>query len=175
MTSTTTNPVLAGRAAGVLLHPTSLPGEAGVGTLGAHARRFVDWLAAAGFRYWQILPLVPAGPGESPYSSTSAFLGNAMLVDLQELALDGLLSEQEAQLELGDTGEVHDQALDAKLPRLALAGSRLSASSLADDYDAFRAEATWADEAVLFAVLRRAHDEAPFTSWAPGLRDRDDA
>jgi len=173
VTPTTTNPVLDGRAAGVLLHPTSLPGEAGVGTLGADARHFVDWLAAAGFRYWQILPLVPAGPGESPYSSTSAFLGNAMLVDLSELVQDGLLSEDEARLELGDAGRVHDDALSAKQPRLALAGARLPNSRLADEYRAFRAKASWADEAVLFAVLRRVRDDAPFTSWEPGLRDRE--
>lgn len=64
------------RAAGVLLHPTSLPG----GDLGPSAYRFVDWLAAAGQTWWQILPLNPPDPGGSPYQSVSAFAGNTDLI-----------------------------------------------------------------------------------------------
>jgi len=68
------------RASGVLLHPTSLPGPGGAGDLGAEARRFVDWLAAAGFRYWQMLPIGPVDSYGSPYQSASAFAGNARLL-----------------------------------------------------------------------------------------------
>src|SRR5262245_11209980 len=79
------------RCSGVLLHPTSLPGPHGSGDLGPDAYRFVDWLAEAGQRLWQILPLGGIGPGNSPYMSSSAFAGNVLLVDLQELQERGWL------------------------------------------------------------------------------------
>src|SRR5215469_667130 len=68
------------RASGILLHPTSLPGPAGIGDLGEDAYRFADWLAEAGQKIWQVLPLGPVGYGESPYQLFSAFAGNPMLV-----------------------------------------------------------------------------------------------
>ena len=82
------------RASGVLLAVSSLPGPYGIGSLGAPARRFVDFLADAGQTYWQILPLVPPGHGNSPYMSPSAFAGNPDLIDLDELVSMGLLTHQ---------------------------------------------------------------------------------
>ena len=69
-------PFLDRRLAGVLLHPTSLPGPHGSGDFGPSAFHFVDWLAAARQGLWQMLPLTPAGPGNSPYASVSAFAGS---------------------------------------------------------------------------------------------------
>ena len=83
------------RCSGVLLHLTSLPGPYGSGDLGAEAYHFVDWLVSAGQRLWQILPLSPVGPGNSPYHSPSTFAGNPLLVDLDELVKNGWLSAQE--------------------------------------------------------------------------------
>src|SRR5512138_1641739 len=82
------------RGAGILLHPTSLPSPYGIGDLGPAAYRYVDFLAAAGQRYWQVLPLNPtsAAYGNSPYSSSSAFAGNTLLVSPELLRDDGLLS-----------------------------------------------------------------------------------
>src|SRR5678810_1332612 len=76
------------RVAGILLHPTSLPGPYGIGDLGPAAYRFVDWLAAEGMRIWQVLPLGPVGYGESPYQLFSAFAGNPHLLSLEELGVD---------------------------------------------------------------------------------------
>ena len=64
------------RSAGLLLHPTSLPGDHAIGVLGPQAHAFIDFLQEAGIRYWQVLPLGPTGFGDSPYSSYSAFAGN---------------------------------------------------------------------------------------------------
>ena len=83
------------RSSGILLHPTSLPGRFGVGDLGTEAYRFVDWLAAAGQRLWQIMPLGPTGYGDSPYMSFSAFAGNTNLVSPEELVKDKLLDESD--------------------------------------------------------------------------------
>src|SRR5688572_22668480 len=73
------------RSAGILLHVTSLPGPHGNGDMGAGARRFVDFLAQAGQRWWQMLPVNPVGQGNSPYSGVSAFSGNAQLINLHDL------------------------------------------------------------------------------------------
>lgn len=85
------------RESGVLLAISSLPGAYGIGSLGAPARRFVDFLAEGNQRYWQILPLVPMGGGNSPYMSTSAFAGSPYYIDLDELAAEGLLTPQELE------------------------------------------------------------------------------
>ena len=74
---------------------TSLPSPYGVGTMGREAFRFVDFLAAAGQKYWQLLPLGPTGFGDSPYSSYSSFAGNPYLIDLDLLIEEGLLTQKE--------------------------------------------------------------------------------
>lgn len=78
--------MLAQRSSGILLHPTSLPSHGGIGDLGPAAYEFVDWLALARQRLWQILPLGPVGQGNSPYSCTSAFAGNVLMISLERLA-----------------------------------------------------------------------------------------
>ncbi|MDA0802326.1 MAG: 4-alpha-glucanotransferase [Planctomycetota bacterium] len=83
------------RSAGVLLHPTSLPGGHGVGDLGPESHRFMEWLSRAGYSWWQMLPVGPIGPGNSPYASTSSFAGEELLVSLDHLAEDRLLTEPE--------------------------------------------------------------------------------
>ncbi|MCR5699526.1 MAG: 4-alpha-glucanotransferase, partial [Treponemataceae bacterium] len=84
------------RASGILLHPTSLPGTPGIGTLGEKAYKFVDWLKEAKQSLWQILPIGPTGYGDSPYSSFSTFAGNHLLIDLDLLVKNGFLSKEEA-------------------------------------------------------------------------------
>src|ERR1700747_1178943 len=79
------------RAAGILLHPTSLPSRGGIGDFGPAAYRFVDFLASARQGLWQVLPLGPLGYGNSPYSSTSAFAGNPLLISLERLVERGWL------------------------------------------------------------------------------------
>ncbi len=83
------------RSAGVILHPTSLPSRFGVGDFGPTAAAYAEWLAGAGVRWWQVLPLHPPGPGNSPYSAISTFAGNEVLISPDLLVEDGLLSEDE--------------------------------------------------------------------------------
>src|SRR3970040_2347519 len=83
------------RSGGILLHPTSLPGQYGVGDLGPQAYRFVDWLVATGCKLWQVLPLGPTGYGDSPYQCFSAFAGNPYLISFDVLIEDGLLSQDD--------------------------------------------------------------------------------
>src|SRR2546421_53487 len=83
------------RRSGVLLHPTSLPSRFGIGDLGPAAYDFLDYLRKARQSLWQVLPLGPTGFGDSPYSSPSAFAGNPLLIALDPLIADGLLSEDD--------------------------------------------------------------------------------
>ena len=83
------------RSSGILLHPTSLPGRFGIGSLGDEARKFVDWLSESGQKIWQILPLGPTDFSYSPYQCFSAFAGNSDLIDLDELAKLGILHATE--------------------------------------------------------------------------------
>ena len=96
------------RASGVLLHPTSLPGPHGSGDFGPAAYHFIDWLVSAGQSLWQILPLTGIGAGNSPYASSSAFAGNALLVDLLELQQQGWLDPAE----VAPTPGLLDQRVD---------------------------------------------------------------
>src|SRR5512138_1472279 len=87
------------RKSGILLHPTSLPGEWGIGDLGKWAYRLVDFLVESGQQLWQILPLGPPGCGHSPYQAFSSIAGNALLISLSALVQEGWLS-------LGDLQQV---------------------------------------------------------------------
>ena len=83
------------RSAGVLLHVSSLPGKYGIGSFGNEAYRFAKFLKKCGVKYWQVLPLVQTGYGDSPYSSVSCTSGNPYFIDLEKLAQDGLLTKYE--------------------------------------------------------------------------------
>lgn len=83
------------RASGILLHPTSLPGTAGIGTLGKYAYKFIDWLCSANQKLWQVLPLGPTGYGDSPYASFSTYAGNPLLIDLDTLVKQGFLDKNQ--------------------------------------------------------------------------------
>jgi 4-alpha-glucanotransferase len=86
-----------GRASGILLHPTSLPGPRGIGELGVEAYRFLDYLVSAGQSLWQVLPLGPTGYGDSPYACFSSFAGNPLLVSLDTLVEWGVLQKTELE------------------------------------------------------------------------------
>ena len=80
---------------GILLHPTSLPGNYGIGELGEESYKFVDFLAETHTKYWQTLPLGPTGFGDSPYASRSTFAGNELLISLDILIKQGLISNKD--------------------------------------------------------------------------------
>ena len=103
------------RRSGILLHPTSLPGPHGSGDFGPAAYHFVDWLVAAGQRLWQVLPLTPIGPGNSPYASVSAFAGSPWLVALEPLIYKGWIEAADRILEEVSLAQVGDAAA-ATLP-----------------------------------------------------------
>jgi 4-alpha-glucanotransferase len=166
------------RAAGVLLHPTSLPSRYGIGDVGAGARAFVDWLAAAGCTRWQILPLVPPGGGYSPYASLSSLAGNPLLIDLDDLVARGALSRADVEPNPPfhkDTVE-WGRVVPAKMRLVERACEALrntdSGQQLMRD---FRARAPWVDDDALFVALRGRHQLRPWWDWPAGEKNRDPA
>ena len=104
--------IFARRRAGTLLHVSSLPAPHGVGDLGPTAHAFADWCAAAGQTIWQMLPVGPVGPGDSPYASTSSFAGEPLYISLELLADDGLLPRSALRVQRGDPREMRIEHLD---------------------------------------------------------------
>ena len=167
------------RASGVLLHPTSLPGGFGIGDLGPSAFEFIEFLASAGQRLWQVLPLGPTGYGDSPYQCFSAFAGNPLLISLERLIEDGLLTETEARSQpFRQPGDVdfpaviaHRRALWPRaLDRFDAAGG----GAMQDRFDRFcRAQAGWLDDFALFMAVKDAHGQTAWTTWEPDIAQRD--
>ena len=168
------------RAAGVLLHLTSLPGPYGVGDAGAAAYRWVDALVEAGQRWWQLLPLGPTDFGNSPYQSSSSFASNEMLVSPEKLIEDGLLSRE-------DCGDVHFPADHVDYEALkpyknelldrALANVRnRPPGTLRKAFGEFcQQQAHWLDDYALFMALRETHDRKAWFQWPAELMRREPA
>ena len=144
-----------GRSSGILLPVFSLPGPYGAGTMGKEARSCIDFLASANQHYWQILPLVPPGGGDSPYMSPSSFAGNPFFLDLGELAEEGLLTRDEllsAQLDSPDRVD-YDFLRRTRLPLLRKAWER-GRELWAPRIQAFCTFAHWAEDYARFSALR---------------------
>ena len=166
------------RRAGILMSVTSLPSPWGIGTLGAAAREFVDFLAASGQTIWQLLPIGPTGFGDSPYQVFSTCAGNPYLIDLDDLAAEGLLERGEYEaLPWGDDPLSVDYGalFEGRRRVLAAAVARLAATR-ADELAAFCArEAAWLEDYALFMAIKDGQGGAPWSSWPEGLRRRDPA
>ncbi len=173
---------LAARAAGVLLHPTALPGPHGVGDLGPAAYRFAEFLYAAGQTWWQMLPLGPPGVGNSPYSAFSAFAGGALLVSLEALADEGLLfgrrpprGADATATGLSDRQVAYPAVARFKHARLRAAFERFAARGGLREHTFVhfcQAHADWLNDYALYMALRRAQRGRPWPRWPRPLRDR---
>lgn len=159
------------RAAGVLLHISSLPGKEGIGTLGESAYRFADWLKRSGAKYWQILPLVQTGFGDSPYQSAFASSGNPYFIDLFALAERGLLKKQEISSVCRkdiDYGFLYEE----KYRILRRAFSRFDKND--PDFCAFVAGGEFEDYAMYMAVKQKCGNKS-FDLWEKKYKFRDAA
>ncbi len=167
------------RASGILLPIFSLPSPYGVGSFGDAARAFVDFLAAAGQKYWQVLPLGPTGYGDSPYQSLSSHAGNPNLIDLDLLCREGLLDEgflcsldrggDPARVDYAAVNASHGAALARAFEAFCQSEERRAA------LDAFRAEnESWLADYALYAALKDCGRGAPWTDWPDGARTREE-
>jgi 4-alpha-glucanotransferase len=166
------------RRSGILLHPTSLPGPHGIGELGAEALGFVDFLAAASQRLWQVLPLGPTGYGDSPYQCFSAFAGNPLLISLDALREDGLITADDlrAAPAFADDAVDFGGVLDFKLPLLDKAWRTFdqgASASQREGFEAFRREQErWLPDFALFGVVKAAQGGGSWTDWPEDIRSR---
>ena len=162
------------RESGTLMHITSLPGTYGIGTMGAAAFHFVDFLNKAGQHYWQILPLTPTGYGDSPYQSCSTYAGNHYLIDLDQLVKDGLLKPEELKAEFwGDDEKKVDfgAQYNGKLKVLRLAYSRFEGGAAFDKF--CQENVSWLPDFTLFMALKDKFQGKPWFQWEQGLKFRD--
>ncbi len=165
------------RASGILLHVTSLPSPFGVGDLGPEAYRFVDFLHAAGQRYWQTLPLNPTqiGLGNSPYNADSAFAGNPLLISPERLVAAGLLAAADLEAPAGDGARADYAWASAYKARLLERLIERHGDRLAVDpeFQRFcRDHADWLDDYSLFVALKTECGAGDWGRWPTVLRDR---
>ncbi|EGO61727.1 bifunctional glycogen debranching protein GlgX/4-alpha-glucanotransferase [Acetonema longum] len=170
------------RGSGILLHPTSLPSPHGIGDLGRDAYRFIDWLHAARQSYWQILPLHPAGYGESPYQAYSAFAGNPLLISPEMLLQTGLLREEEIRAARTETlkgeefpaGQVDFvKVRPYKECLLRQAYTRSDRITDTEEYQAYREKnKDWLDDYCLFMALSAEFNHRPWNRWPKPIAGR---
>jgi 4-alpha-glucanotransferase len=173
----TASPDYLHREAGILLHPTSLPGRHGIGDLSVEARRFVDLLVAGGQRLWQILPLNPIGHGNSPYSARSALAGNPLLISLDTLADEGLLSSRDIEDSGFPSDRVDYDAVEGfKMPLLRKAHRRFRESASASQLSPFerfcRDNSSWLEDYALFMALKESNGAGLWLDWEEDLVTR---
>ncbi len=163
--------------AGILLHPTSLPGRFGVGDMGPAAERFLEWAQSAGQSFWQVLPLHPTGPGDSPYGAASAVAGNPLVISPERLVEDGLLPESaldgvpsfpEGRADFAGARQWKERIL-----RVSWDNSR-QALETSEGFLSFRRTAgreSWLADWALFAALKGKYPGS-WTSWPEEIRRR---
>jgi 4-alpha-glucanotransferase len=158
------------RSAGMLLHPSSLPGRFGIGDFGPLAYAWVDALARARQKWWQILPLCPTAIGDSPYQSSSTFAGNTNLLSPEEMLHDGLIDQADlANVQFAEDHVDFQHVIPFKSFLLDKAWQNFKtgrAGGLRGAFDTFcKEQAIWLDDFALFRALKDVHGERPWQEW----------
>ncbi len=159
--------MLTRRCSGVLLHPSSLPGPEGIGTLGNDAIRFIDTLEVMGASIWQMLPLTHSALGNSPYSAFSAFAGNPLLVDLELIASDGDIKRSEIKKISGNRVD-YEELKRHKLPLLKNAATAFFAGpdpSRIESFSRFCSNSKWLRDYALFMSLKERYEGKSWIEW----------
>jgi len=165
------------RASGLLLHPTSLAGRFGIGDLGPEAYRFIDFLKGSAQQLWQVLPLGPTGYGNSPYMCYSAMAGNPLMISLEALQEQQLLTDADLDFPQFPSDEVaYEQVSQAKLPLLRRASEnfqRQASPSQQEEFQQFcQQKADWLEDYALFMALKQAHQGQAWNTWQPEIARR---
>ena len=172
--------ILQERSSGILLHITSLPGPHGLGDFGPESRHFVDWLASAGQKVWQLLPATPIGPANSPYQGVSAFAGSQWMVALEPLVERGWLAApalpeggfNARQVDFGRVLPWREAQLRAAARGFFEHADSADRRALADWC---AGEASWLDDYTLFMAIRSPRNGQPWWEWPASLANREPA
>ncbi len=168
------------RSAGILLHPTSLPGKFGIGDLGYEAYNFVNFLEATGQKLWQVFPLGPTGYGDSPYQCFSAFAGNPLIISPEKLSEKGLLNDKD----LEDTPQFDQHKVDfgsiinykKSLLKKSFENYKANSDNEKKSFDQFcKKNKIWLDDFAFFMAAKDFHDGEVWTKWDKGLVHRDES
>ena len=159
------------RSAGVLLHPSSLPGPYGIGDFGDSAYRFVDFLCSSKQSLWQTLPLGPTGFGDSPYQSFSAFAGNVLLISPDKLVDEGYLPETPTAIPHFPNNEVNfETVIPYKTDLLKQAYEYFKVEGTAVQHTSFhqfcKEQAAWLDDYALYMALKLHHIDQHGGVWS---------
>eukprot|EP00877_Chromochloris_zofingiensis_P009818 jgi/Chrzof1/508/Cz01g18120.t1 len=168
-----------GRRAGIILHPTSLPGPYGIGELGSEALAFIDWLHTAGMQMWQVLPLVPPDPEYfSPYSGLDANCGNPLLISIDALISEGLLDPEDAPAPVAPGPVDYPAVAAVKNTLLTKAAHRLLTApefaGLRELLQHWQQQNPWIEDSAVFDTLRQQSElqPLPWWQWPEDLRFR---
>ncbi|HEY9302499.1 MAG TPA: 4-alpha-glucanotransferase, partial [Phormidium sp.] len=171
------------RSSGILLHPTCLPSQFGIGDLGQAAYNFVDFLVKSGQKSWQALPLGPTGYEHSPYTMNySAFAGNPLMISLEQLVNEGLLKSEELKPRSSSAEAAYDrvnfdQVIPHKYEYLKLAFERfrlkLEKQSNTELEKFCQEQAWWLDDYVLFMSLLEVHNGQAWNYWEKEIARRE--
>ncbi len=156
------------RDSAILLHISSLPSGAGIGTLGQEAYAFVDFLKQCGCTVWQMLPIGPTGFGDSPYQSASTHAGNPLFVDCETLVREGLLDAVEPVPPEESKNVVHFEAVRRRQETMLARAFALSRERLKKEVDAYRNCSFWVEDYALFTALKELFEGAPLWAWPDG-------
>ncbi len=166
------------RSGGILLHPTSLPGQFGIGELGPQAFKWIDFLKQSGCGLWQVLPLGPTGYGDSPYQCFSSFAGNPNLISLELLYQNQLLQQNDFE----NAPEFDPQRVDfgklipwktMLLDRAYQIFCERGADESKEEFERYcTTQADWLDDFALFMALKQAHQGRPWMEWETPYRQR---
>ena len=166
------------RSAGILLHPTSLPGYFAIGELGSDAYYFIDFLSHSGQTLWQVFPLGPTGYGDSPYQCFSAFAGNPLLISLEFLIKEGLLTEDECnRVKSFDKHTIdYGTVIKSKSECLQKAFEKYQSKLKNDkEFKAFCKENEyWLNDYSLFMAVKNFHGGVSWTNWSEDIAFRID-
>lgn len=167
------------RSSGILLHPTSLPGNFGIGDLGPQAHRWIEFLHGAGCGLWQVLPLSPTGYGDSPYQSFSAFAGNPYLVSPELLLEDGLLHPNDLKeipkfpSKRVDFGKLIPWKIGV-LDRAFIQYHHNAPKKILAEFQEFKIKHSfWLDDFCLFMAIKEAHGGGSWVNWPQPLLTRE--
>jgi len=165
------------RHSGILLHITSLPSKHGIGDMGGFAYAFVDFLVASGQKYWQILPINPTDGinGNSPYSCSSAFAGNSLLISPEMMVIEGFLKASEVnastslpeeRVDYAGVGTFKERIFNAAYRRFQKNTDR-------EDFDRFvRDQQYWLEDFALFTVIKSVYGGRSWNEWPKALKTR---
>ena len=164
------------RAAGLLLHVTSLPSPYGIGDLGSAAFSWIEHLHDAGQSWWQSLPLGPTGYGNSPYQSVSSFAGNGLLISPANLIEDGLLRAGDCEGQFAPDVVDYDRVIPFKHRLFEIAWKSFNSGERQDlrpEYEQFcNDQAHWLEDYALFRALKDQYNGAPYLEWPLQLVQR---